>query len=104
MPHIGGGIPLIAPRRQVQIAPAPERGRKINGKDGQNSNACLYIVVGHGINPPTRGSNAIQAELRSRPGRATEDSARAQRGKAAKKGGKGCAAQSRARGSRSSAG
>src|SRR5262249_7557456 len=50
------------------------------------------------------GANGIKAELPSRPGRATEGSTRTHRGKTKKKGGEGCAAQSRARGSRSPAG
>src|SRR5262245_45739409 len=51
-----------------------------------------------------RGSNGIQAELRERPGRAAEGSARTDRGKATKEGRKGCVAQGRARCGKSPAG
>src|SRR5262249_7494422 len=85
--------------------PARSQGGQITGKDGQNSNACVYIVAGHQINPPHKeGANGVQAELPSRPGRATEGSTRTHREKTKKKGGEACAAQSRARGGRSPAG
>src|SRR5215831_8894633 len=105
LPRIERGIAIIEPPPARPNRPARSLDGQVNGKDGQNSNACVYIVVGHQINPPHKeGTNGIQAELPSRPGRATEGSTRTHRGKTKKKGGEGCAAQSRARGSRSPAG
>src|SRR5262245_44686498 len=105
MPRTEGGIAVIEPRPARPNCPARSLDGQINGKDGQNSNACVYIVAGHQINPPHKeGANGIQAELPSRPGRATEGGTRTHRGKTKKQGREGCAAQSRARGSRRPAG
>src|SRR5262245_17883712 len=105
LPRIERGIAIIEPRPARPNCPRTKPGRQINGNDGQNSNTCIYIVARHQINPPHKeGAHGIQAELPSRPGRATEGSTRTHRGKTKKKGGEGCTAQSRARGSPSPAG
>src|SRR5262249_13764789 len=99
------GIAIIEPPPAKPNCPARSLDGQVNGKHGQKSNACVYIVAGHQINPPHKeGAHGIQAELPSRPGRATESSTRTHRGKTKKKGGEGRTAQSRARGGRSPAG
>src|SRR5262245_50461049 len=77
LPRIERGIAIIEPPPARPNCPARSLDGQVNGKDGQNSNACVYIVAGHQINPPHKeGAHGIQAELPARPRGATEGNTR----------------------------